>query len=34
VPGLGSDSSLLGAAELAFAALLDDPVDERWNRSG
>jgi predicted NBD/HSP70 family sugar kinase len=25
-PGLGDDSSLLGAAELAFAALLDDPL--------
>lgn len=25
-PGLGDDSALLGAAELAFAALLDDPA--------
>lgn len=25
-PGLGSDSTLLGAAELAFARLLDDPL--------
>jgi predicted NBD/HSP70 family sugar kinase len=29
VPGLGDDSSLLGAAELAFAGLLDDPVTRR-----
>ncbi len=28
-PGLGDDSSLLGAAELAFAALLTDPVGTR-----
>lgn len=28
-PGLGKDSSLLGAAELAFAALLADPVLSR-----
>jgi predicted NBD/HSP70 family sugar kinase len=26
LPGLGSDSTLLGAAELAFAPLLDDPL--------
>ena len=26
-PGLGADSSLLGAAELAFARLLDDPLN-------
>jgi predicted NBD/HSP70 family sugar kinase len=30
-PGLGEDSSLLGAAELAFEPLLDDPVDA-WSR--
>jgi len=30
-PGLGEDSSLLGAAELAFAPLLDDPI-ESWTR--
>ena len=30
-PGLGEDSSLLGAAELAFAPLLDDPI-ESWAR--
>jgi predicted NBD/HSP70 family sugar kinase len=30
-PGLGEDSSLLGAAELAFGPLLDDPVDA-WSR--
>jgi predicted NBD/HSP70 family sugar kinase len=30
-PGLGEDSSLLGAAELAFEPLLDDPV-EQWSR--
>jgi predicted NBD/HSP70 family sugar kinase len=30
-PGLGEDSSLLGAAELAFDALLQDPVDA-WSR--
>jgi predicted NBD/HSP70 family sugar kinase len=28
-PGLGQDSSLLGAAELAFEDLLDDPIDAR-----
>ncbi len=27
-PGLGDDSSLLGAAELAFGALLDDPAGQ------
>lgn len=32
VPGLGDDSSLLGAAELAFEALLQDPVDDTWRR--
>jgi predicted NBD/HSP70 family sugar kinase len=26
VPGLGRDSSLLGAAELAFQSMLSDPV--------
>jgi hypothetical protein len=30
-PGLGEDSSLLGAAELAFERLLSDPVDA-WSR--
>jgi predicted NBD/HSP70 family sugar kinase len=30
-PGLGEDSSLLGAAELAFEPLLDDPIDA-WSR--
>jgi predicted NBD/HSP70 family sugar kinase len=30
-PGLGEDSSLLGAAELAFEPLLQDPVDA-WSR--
>jgi hypothetical protein len=30
-PGLGEDSSLLGAAELAFEPLLEDPV-EAWSR--
>jgi predicted NBD/HSP70 family sugar kinase len=30
-PGLGEDSTLLGAAELAFDALLQDPVDA-WSR--
>jgi predicted NBD/HSP70 family sugar kinase len=30
-PGLGQDSSLFGAAELAFENLLDDPVD-MWAR--
>lgn len=29
LPGLGADSSLLGAAELAFAPLLTDPVGAR-----
>ncbi len=29
VPSLGADSALLGAAELAFAALLDDPVGDQ-----
>jgi predicted NBD/HSP70 family sugar kinase len=29
LPGLGADSSLLGAAELAFAPLLGDPVGSR-----
>ncbi len=28
-PGLGTDSSLLGAAELAFSALLADPIAQR-----
>lgn len=27
-PGLGQDSSLLGAAELAFEPLIDDPLDQ------
>ena len=26
VAGLGGDSSLIGAAELAFSALLEDPI--------
>ena len=26
LPGLGADSNLVGAAELAFAPLLDDPL--------
>ena len=26
LPALGDDSTLLGAAELAFAPLLDDPI--------
>jgi predicted NBD/HSP70 family sugar kinase len=29
LPGLGADSSLLGAAELAFAPLLGDPLGSR-----
>ncbi|NUR27650.1 MAG: ROK family protein, partial [Catenulispora sp.] len=29
LPGLGADSTLLGAAELAFAPLLDDPLGVR-----
>jgi len=29
LPGLGADSSLLGAAELAFAPLLTDPLGSR-----
>ena len=29
LPGLGADSSLLGAAELAFAPLLGDPLGGR-----
>jgi predicted NBD/HSP70 family sugar kinase len=33
-PGLGGDSSLLGAAELAFEPLLADPVDIWWARIG
>jgi predicted NBD/HSP70 family sugar kinase len=33
-PGLGDDSSLLGAAELAFEPLLSDPVDASMRRAG
>jgi len=33
-PGLGEDSSLLGAAELAFEQLLDDPIDHRTRLAG
>lgn len=33
-PGLGADSSLLGAAESAFESLLNDPVDGAFRRSG
>jgi predicted NBD/HSP70 family sugar kinase len=33
-PGLGQDSSLLGAAELAFEPLLSDPVDSCIKRAG
>ncbi|MFL6116525.1 MAG: ROK family protein [Catenulispora sp.] len=29
LPGLGADSTLLGAAELAFAPLLEDPLGVR-----
>jgi hypothetical protein len=29
LPGLGADSSLLGAAELALAPLLGDPLGSR-----
>lgn len=32
-PGLGEDSSLMGAAELAFEHLLDDPVDVWTHRA-
>jgi predicted NBD/HSP70 family sugar kinase len=32
-PGLGHDSSLLGAAELAFERLLDDPQELWWHRA-
>jgi predicted NBD/HSP70 family sugar kinase len=34
VPELGEDSLLLGAAELAFEALLHDPVVEWWRPGG
>jgi predicted NBD/HSP70 family sugar kinase len=33
-PGLGQDSSLLGAAELAFEDLLDDPIEARDRLAG
>jgi predicted NBD/HSP70 family sugar kinase len=33
-PGLGEDSSLLGAAELAFEELLENPVDASMRRAG
>ena len=29
LPTLGTDSALLGAAEVAFAAVLDDPLRDR-----
>jgi predicted NBD/HSP70 family sugar kinase len=33
-PGLGQDSSLFGAAEVAFEQLLQDPIDAWYRRAG